>query len=35
MHTFFLLGNLNGVDHPEDLGVGGKVNIIMDLREIG
>jgi hypothetical protein len=25
MHTVFLLENLNGADHPENLGVDGKI----------
>jgi hypothetical protein len=31
----FLLENLKGRDHSEDQGIGGKINIWMDLREIG
>jgi hypothetical protein len=33
--TGFRLGGPKGRDHWEDLGVGGKNNIKMDLREIG
>jgi len=34
MHTIFLLENLKGRDHSEDLGIEGMINIIMDLRAV-
>jgi hypothetical protein len=35
MHIKFLPENLKGTDHSEDIGVGGKDNIRMDIREMG
>jgi hypothetical protein len=35
MYTKFWSENLKGRDHAEDLGVDGRINIRMDLREIG
>jgi hypothetical protein len=35
MHTIFLLENLKGRDHFEDLGIRQEDNIRMGLREIG
>jgi len=34
MHIKFWLEYLKGGDHLEDLGVGGKINIRMDLTDI-
>jgi hypothetical protein len=35
MFTGFWLGGLKGRDHWEDLGLGGVINIKLDVREIG
>jgi hypothetical protein len=35
MHTKFWLKNLKGRDHLDHLGIDGKNNIKMDVREIG
>jgi hypothetical protein len=35
MHTKFWLANLKGKDHSVDLGVDGKINISVELRETG
>jgi len=35
MYTKFWSENLKGRDHSKGLGVDGRINTIMDLREIG
>jgi hypothetical protein len=35
MHTKFLLENLKGREHAEDLGVDGRIKLRIDLTEMG